>query len=438
MPAAVRARRLSSASFWQLTAPRPADHAALSGPAETDVAVVGAGIAGLSLAVHLAQQGAEVVLAEADVAGAGALGSSAGIVAPQLVRTTPNAVLAALGGKTGPGWLRLIGESGGYLFETIRTLGIACDARSQGFIAPARGARARDRLDRIVAEWRPFRTDLSTYGADETAVLTGCRGYSAAIVDASGGGVDPLRLAHGLAASAVAAGARLFYRSAVVGLDRAGDGWRLRTADGEVLARRVVLCANGGNRALHAALDTSVLPMRVHELTTAPLSAAVLAAMLPGGHSLTDLERDIFSIRVIAGDRLLTYCPVGRDATPATVERAVNRRLQRMLRVYEPVRIENLWEGVAWMNSSLLPRVVRIDEGLWAVQACNGRGIATNVIVGREISRMLLGDGGYRPSIAFDRPQPIRGFALARYLPDMLLKSARLATQVKEYLLRGV
>lgn len=422
---------MNGSSFWHLIAPPVPHRARLQSVIDAEFAIVGAGIAGLSLALSLARAGREVALVEAATPGSGALGASAGIVAPQLVRTTPRHVLTRLGSTPGANWLRLIGESGGYLFDLIRTLDIACDARPFGFIAPAKGPRAERRLQEIVAQWRPFRQDLAVLSGGEVAAFTGAFGYSAAIVDASGGGVDPLRLAHGLAERAAQAGAQLHDHSPAVGISGHAGHWKVRTTEGEVRARTVALCANGGNHRLHPGLRESVLPMRVHELVTDPLCALMLDSTLPAGHALTDLENDIFSIRVIEGDRLLTYYPVSAHASMQSVEAAVNDRLRAMLTHFQPVRIAHWWEGVAWMNSSLMPRVVVLDDGLFAIQACNGRGIATNAIVGREVARAFLDREGYRPGIAFEKPRAIGGFALARHLPNVLLRGARVLGRLK-------
>lgn len=426
---------MSVPSLWQAMGAGVPARPALSGVHETETAIVGAGIAGLSLAYDLASAGRSVCVIEAEEPGSGALGASAGIVAPQLVRTTPNKVLARLGPEVGPGWLQLVAESGQHLFDTIARLQIDCDARPYGFISPARGGDALERLQGVVEEWKPFRRDLTAIDGVEVTAQTGCRGYEAAIIDGSGGGVNPLKLAAGLAARSVEAGAGLFHHSRATKLERVGTRWRLQTAGGELLARTVVLCANGGNQTLHPALDSTVLPLRVHELATAPISGAMRAATLPGGHALTDLELDIFSIRYAEGERLITYYPVTGGASLASVEKAVNRRLSHMLAAYEPVRIEHLWEGVAWMNSSLLPRVVTLGQNLLAVQACNGRGIATNAIVGRELSRMLLSDGAYRPTIAYETPNPIARVPFMRHVPDMLMRTALVMRQLRGSLL---
>jgi glycine/D-amino acid oxidase-like deaminating enzyme len=415
---------LTPASYWH-AANHSVDRAPLTETVTAEFAIVGAGIAGLSLAIYLAEAGRDVVVLEAAEPGAGALGASAGIVAPQLVRSTPADVLQRLGKDTGGGWLRLIAESGGHLFDLISALGIACDARPHGFISPARGRHAHRHMQLAVEQWAPFRSDLAVLDAAEVTELSGTRGYAAAILDRSGGGVDPLRLAHGLAGAAVTRGVRLYHHSAVTSVVRADGGWMLSTDGGSVRARQAVLCANGGNHHLHPLLRESVLPMPIHELTTEPLSPAMQRSTLPHGHSLTDTEHDIFSIRQIEGGRLLTYYPVHGGTSPKALEAAVNARLRAILHYYEPVRIAHLWQGVAWMNSSLLPRVAALDDGLLAIQACNGRGIATNAIAGREVARMLVDSAGYRPVIATERPRGIRGFMLAQHVPTMLLRGGR-------------
>jgi Glycine/D-amino acid oxidases (deaminating) len=422
-------------SLWTAVSGPPPVRPQLDGREDAEIAIVGAGVAGLSLACELAAAGRSVCVIEADTPGSGALGASAGIIAPQLVRTTPNKVLQRLGRDLGSSWLTLVGESGGHLFNLIRSLDIDCDARPFGFIAPARGATAQARLTQVLEEWRPFRQDLSVLDAEATVAATGCKGYGAAVLDASGGGVNPLKLATGLAFRSVEAGTALFLHSPARALERVGARWRLHAGTGYVDADQIVLCANGGNQSLHPALDATVLPMRVHELATTPVSSSLREAVLPGGQSLTDLELDIFSIRFAEGERMVTFYPVAEGSTQATVERAVNARLEGMLQAYEPVEIEFLWEGVAWMNSSLLPRIVRLDDGLLAVQACNGRGIATNAIVGREIARMLLSNGRYLPALALEKPNRIARVPFMRQVPGMMLRLGRTLRQAHMRLL---
>ncbi|UAK25133.1 NAD(P)/FAD-dependent oxidoreductase [Sphingomonas nostoxanthinifaciens] len=393
------------------------------------VAIIGGGVAGLSTALHLGGAGLSTVLLEAECIGAGAAGSSAGIVAPQPARAAPDAILRRLGPEAGAAMLQLIGGSGTYLFDLIARQGIACDAVQAGFLAPMTASSAAQTLERRVAAWGSIRTDLRVCDAAETAALTGCRGYRAALLDPTGGALDPVLYLRGLADRAEAAGVQIHERSPVIGIERAGRGWRLWTGSYSLLADQVVLAANGGNMALRAELAGTVLPLPVIEVATEPLPPEMRAVVLPGGHSMTDQEPDVFSIRYTADGRLITALPGGKTLDPEVIAARVNRRLKAMLASYRPLRLDHVWQGTAWVNGSLMPRLVRVDRGMIAIQACNGRGLAINTVLGREVARTLT--RGAEPLLALEPPRPVAGFVLARHLPRLLMSSALVAKRIR-------
>jgi glycine/D-amino acid oxidase-like deaminating enzyme len=412
-------------SIWLSRHP-PLSAAVLRGALDTDVAIVGAGIAGVSTAYHLGALGIETVVLEAARQPFAATAASAGVIAPQLTRHTPGGVLARLGAESGARFLRLLAQSGRYLFDLVASEGIDCAAQPAGFLKPVRDADGPARLRALIEDWKPFRQDLELAGAAETRALTGCEGYGACLIDPSGGGVDPVALVQGLAGALPAGKARLFADSAVTAVTRRGDVWRLSTAEGAVTARRVVICANGGAGRLHPALARTVLPLPVYQVATAPLSAAPRRAILPFGHALTDSSANVFSIRIDTEGRLITACPGLIPQGRAALTRTINRRLAARLPAWRPLPLAFAWRGVAWLNGDLLPRLAAVDEGLHAVQACNGRGLALNTIIGREVARLLAAPGAYEPAIPFGPPAPVRGYALARWAPGLMMTAAAL------------
>ena len=296
-------------SLWKALNAPPPPSVPLDGRISTDVLIIGAGVAGLSLGLHLGDRHTDTVILESENDANAATGASAGIIAPQLVRTTPNAVLKRLGAATGARVLRMIAESGRYTFELIERLGIECGARQAGFLNPVAGQHGARAHAQLAAQWRPFRNDLQLIEGTEVTALSGCRGYSAAIIDPTGGSLDPVAYSRGLARATRASGSSLHYDSRVLSLKRAGDRWVARTQSGEVTARRVVLCANGGNATLHPSLAQTILPLPVCEVATQPLPASMREKILPQGHSLTDSSTNVFSIRFDPAGRLITACP---------------------------------------------------------------------------------------------------------------------------------
>jgi glycine/D-amino acid oxidase-like deaminating enzyme len=426
--------RVIGTSLWRAANPAPPPAVPLYGRISTDVLIVGAGVAGLSLGWHLGDKHIDTVILESENDATAATGASGGIIAPQLVRTTPNAVLKRLGADSGGPLLRMIAESGRYTFKLIEHLQIACGAQQSGFINPASGQHGTRVHAQIVEEWRPFRSDLRVIDAADVRTLSGCRGYSSAIVDDTGGGLDPIAYSRGLAIAVKAVGVPLYHHSRVLELERAADGWVARTSAGEVTARRVVLCANGGNATLHPALAQTIVPLPICEVATQPLPVSMRKNILPFGHTLTDSSADVFSIRFDAAHRLITACPGRQKIDYARINHLINQRLAASIPDYRSTPLEYIWQGTAWLNSSLLPRVLRVDEGLMAVQACNGRGIGLNTIIGRELGRWMAEPNDVSPMVPIESPRRVAGFIFARYLPKLMLGGAAIAKRALERL----
>jgi glycine/D-amino acid oxidase-like deaminating enzyme len=415
--------------LWRMVnAPGPAGER-LSGVIEMEFAIVGAGMAGLSTALHLAQMGKEVVVVDAVQAHLDGASASAGIIAPQLVRNTPASVLRKLGQAQGSALLRMIAESGRHAFGLAADHQIDCFAQTAGFLAPAPTGKGLGPMREIVGQWAPFRSDLKVLDARQIEALSGCVGYDGALLDESGGGLDPVALLLGLERAAKALGVRIYRNSPASRVSAHSHGWEVSTPGGAVRAKRVLLCANGGNAGLDPRLSGSVLPLPVYEVATFPLAPDMRRVILPEGHTLTDTATDVLSLRFDRDGRLITALAAARRLSAAELERAVNDRLERALPGYRRTPLEFAWRGTAWLNSSLLPRAVILDPGLTAVQACNGRGLGVNLIAGRELARWLANPGAL-PLLPLSKPAPVPAFALMKYVPRLMMAGSALANRV--------
>ncbi|WP_168694275.1 NAD(P)/FAD-dependent oxidoreductase [Sphingomonas flavalba] len=425
---------MSQVSLWQARCPST-DREALEGHVSADIAIVGGGLDGLALALHLAESGRAPVLLEADTLCAGASSASAGIVAPQLVRNLPNQVARKLGQAPAERFLRMLADAGRYCFALISDRNGGCDAMANGFLAPSSGAAGRAQAAAAIEQWRPFRTDLALLDAEAVAALTGTRRYSSALLDPTGGALNPVAYGQFIAREAERLGAAIHTGSPVRTIERHNGRWRVTTAGGSIEARTVVLCANGGNRLLNRELRSTILPLEVCQVATQPLSAAQRAAILPQGHALTDTEANVFSIRFDVDGRLITAHPMSRDLlSPEYLHRVINDRLAASLPAYEPVPLEFAWSGTAWLNSSLLPRAVRLEDDLFALQACNGRGIALSGVIGREFGRWLASDRREACALPIEPPKPIRGYFIARNAPKLIMKTSLAAQRLRRAL----
>lgn len=408
-------------SLWASTAVPEILHPPLAGPIRSRVAVIGGGVLGMSTALHLAEAGIEVVVLDAgqDDGRSCASLASGGLIAPQLIRGNPASLSQEFADGVGERFVRLVAGAGTYTFDLIRRHGLACDMNDSGFVAPFTNVQ-RVACEQVVANWQGWRDDVELLDAAATERLTGCVGYSGAVLDRSGGSVNPLGLAREMARRAAELGARIFRGTRVLSIETTGSQRLLRTAGGTVLADQVILAANGGNMALSGKLAQTVLPLAVREVATAPLPADLRRQILPEGHAMTDRGPDIFTIRFDAQGRLITAATMPWGRTPGALEKAVNARFRRRIPGWQDMPLEYAWTGNAWLNADLQPRYVRVDEATMAVQACNGRGIALGTAIGSDLAGWIKAPET-QLSMPLGQPGRIAAYPIARRLPNFAL-----------------
>lgn len=409
------------ASLWHATAPLPAPCAALTGPVEADLLVVGGGFAGLSTALHAAEAGLSVVLIEAHRIAWGASGRNAGFVVPNFAKVDPDDLRRV----SGPAAERLIGmaaTSGDLVFELIRRHGIDCDAVQSGWIQPAHSAAALARAQSRVRQWGALGRPVDLLDRAAVTALTGADRWLGGWIDRSGGTINPVGYARGLARAARSAGAILHEDSPATGLRREGADWLASTPGGQVRARRVVLATNAYAGHLWPGLARGFFPLRVFQVATEPLPAAMGQDILPGRQAVSDSRRNLFTFRFDRDRRLISggmhvLSPGARTRVP----RRIHRRMARELGLPDLPPLAYAWSGMASVMPDYLPRLVDLAPGLVAGFACNGRGIAMSTAMGRELARWACGAALSESAIPAMRPKAIPYHGLARLAPNALL-----------------
>src|SRR5262245_34959492 len=261
-------------SIWWRTP--PPEFPSLAGETDAEIAIVGGGIAGITLAWTLAERGATVALIESERLAGSASGRNAGflLAAP----AEPYRELMALWGREGARAMIQIGRrSHQRTRELIETLGIACDYRMRGSLRLARSEEEaedqRASLPDLHADgFKMLETQITGLVPPEAEAL-----FHAAFLTAEDGELDPVRFLHGLARAAVQRGARLYERSALVSAHWDAGLWTVRTAAGVVRSRIVVLATNAFTPQLVPALAPVIAPRRAQMLATAPLDLEVAA-----------------------------------------------------------------------------------------------------------------------------------------------------------------
>ncbi len=391
-------------SWYAATAVPTPDYPPLHGETAADVCIIGGGYTGLSAALHCAQRGLSVVLLEAHRVGFGASGRNGGQVGS--------------GQRQDQVWLE-------------KTVGRE-DARRLWDLAQDAKALVRDLIDRHAMEGTPFRPGIAhacwsdgevreahlyaeklhrDYGYDRIEPLDragirrliGSTVYKGGEVDRGAGHIHPLNFALGLGRAAAAAGARIFERSEVLGIDH-GPRPVVRTGGGRVTCSHVILACNGYLGRLEPEVAARVMPINNFIVATEPLGDRA-AAILSEPVAVADTRFVVNYWRLSDDGRLLFG---GGESYGWRFPDIVQTVTRPMLEVYPQLRdtrIDYAWGGTLAITMNRMPCFRRVRPNVLSASGYSGHGVALATMAGR-----LLAEATASQSAGFDLmarlPQP--------------------------------
>ncbi|MFC7698509.1 NAD(P)/FAD-dependent oxidoreductase [Bradyrhizobium sp. GCM10028915] len=364
-------------------------------PLETDktvsVAIIGGGYTGLSTALHLAEQGVEALVLEAQEPGWGASGNNGGHTNPGL-KHDPDQIEADFGAELGRRMVAFSYGTTNFTHDLIRRYQIPCEARQNGTLRAAYNEASAAAIETTAQQCIARGMPVSYLNREQLREMTGTDRYIGAMLDIRGGDLHPLSYARGLARAAISAGAKVYGETPALSLRREGSRWRIETPRAVVHADKVLLATNGFTDDLWPALRRTIVPVFSSIAATAPLSDDVARSIMPTRPILYESGHITVYYRIDQQNRLLMggRGPMRWISSPRDV-------------AYLMRYAERLWpqlKGVAWThgwNSRLAitadhyPHVHEPADNILISLGCNGRGVALSTAMGAQLARRLIG-----------------------------------------------
>ncbi len=376
--------------LWEKLTPERPKANALSGELKVDVCVIGAGITGLSAALHLLEQGKSVCVLEAHETGHGGSGRNVGLVNAGMW-IAPDEVESGLGQVVGSKLVATMGAAPGLVFSLIDNYAIDCQARREGTLHMAHNARGVADLQSRCEQWQRRGAPVEMLSGAACHAATGTKRITAALLDRRAGTLNPMAYTSGLANAVTRLGGKLFHHSPVTRLERQGAAWCVITERGAVKAEQVVIASNAYTEGEWTELRRNFFPGFYYQVASAPLGGEAAARILPGGQGSWDTRQVLSSIRRDAAGRLLLGSLGSGTRKPAWFLRAWADRIQQH---YYPelgtVEWESTWTGTIAFTPDHLMRLFEPAPGLVAVTGYNGRGVTTGSVVGKAFADYLV------------------------------------------------
>jgi len=286
-----------------------------------------------------------------------------------------------------------VADSAGFTFDLIRRHAIDCDAVQAGWTQPAhspdRARVARNRFE----QWQALGADVAYLDRDEIAAQSGSPLYHGAWLAKTGGHLNPLKYVRGLAAAAICAGSRIHTRSPATAIAVDGNGWRVDTPHGAVIADKVVIATDAYADQLLPKLRCSIVPVRFFQQATEPLSPKVRSQVLPTGYALSDSHADMRFARPTVDGRLVSGGTlVLKHNWQKRLEHHTRSRLHQVFPALGPAqRFEYAWDGHVAMTTDFLPHLHEFAPGIVSITGYNGRGVALATRSGQLLAEAAQG-----------------------------------------------
>lgn len=364
---------------------------ALAGETTADVCVVGAGFAGLSAALHLAQAGLRTIVLEARAVGGGASGRNGGQIHSGQ-RVDQEVLEKDLGLPEARRLWELGVEANTLIRALIRDHAIPCDLR-EGLIHVAWKPRHGPELRAYGAHLeKTYGVPMRWIPPEEIPRWVASPRYHGGIVDEGGGHLHPLNFTRGLAAAAGAAGATIYEDTRATVVDSTAAGVVVRTNAGLVRARHAILACDTWLGDLDRKSAATVLPINSFVLTTAPLGAERAAALIPSASAVSDTKFVVDYYRLTPDHRLLfgggeTYGP----GYPSDLKSFIRRPMLRVFPQLADVEIAHAWGGAVGITLSRMPHFGWSKPNVAFAHGFSGQGVAIATLAGKLLAEAAQG-----------------------------------------------
>jgi len=391
-------------SFWLETAdddltPRPA----LAGPADVDVAILGAGFTGLWTAYYLLRQepSLRVAVLEREIAGFGASGRNGGWCTAEFP-VSPATLAARFGAAAARAVHMALYDAVDEVGRVAGAEGIDAQYRKGGELLIARGPQQEPgvRHEYETLAGLGLGDHYRLLDEAQTARRVRVSGARCALFTPDCAVIHPGRLARGLARAVERRGGAIYERTAVTAF-RGGRRPSLTTARGTVRAKTIVLAGEAYLSQLRP-LRRRLLPLYSLIVLTEPLSDAQWAEIgwrgdecLASNRYTVDYLSRTADGRILFGGRGAPYHFGSRIADAYDRHGPVHTMLRDAAIQWFPalkgVRFTHAWGGPLGMPRDWMPAMsYDAASGIAAAGGYTGQGVATSNLSGRVLSSLIL------------------------------------------------
>src|SRR5450432_1342417 len=371
----------------------------LSFDLDVDICIVGAGLAGLTVALETARLGASVAVLEGRHVGWNASGHQLGTVMPGFGLPVGELIERVGFEDTRELW-SLSREGAEFVRSLAREELIPGIGLSEGALEVSNVDAGDQLISRLQMLSEDFETEVEGWQVDRVRDQLKTDRYFHGVYYPKAFQIDGSKYVHGLAALARRGGARIFEDTPVVSIDSSGIRKRIVTPTARLRASHIVLAGNIHLGAPLRRLSDTLLPVWRYAGVTVPLGGR-LAEVIAFRGSVSDTD-GIDHFRIVDGDRLMwaspeTTWPMRPQHFAGAISRRIRTVFPRLGRGLGQIEIAETWGGAIGQTVHGMPQIGQLRKGLWVASGFGRQGLNTSAMAGQLIARSILwGDERWR------------------------------------------
>ena len=391
---------------------------ALSADMSVDTAIIGAGYTGISAAkrMHELAPSDEIAIIDSSQIGEGNPGRNSGFL-----------LEIALANDADPSQLdrmrqcnKLIAASLGKIVKAVESSSIDCQLKRMGTYRGAAGKQGLKSLHQYAAFLEAAQLPYQDLNRSEMEQNLGTQFYQRGLYSPHCYLAQPAALIRCLA-DELPNKVHLFENTPAISLKQSGGRWLIKTANGEISAKKVILANNAFAKSLGIG-KSQLVAMYTYAGITPVLDPVILQTLgSDTSWGLLPSHRLGSTLRKTEDGRLLVRCLYAyeKEVNSALVLRELSRNLVRRFPQLVNIELEHIWGGAVGFTMNGGAVFGEVKPGLFVSAGCNGGGVVKGSLFGELLADLANGQPVPDISALFGKaswmpPEPIRslGFKL--------------------------
>ena len=386
-------------SYWEDTTKENFNLNKLNKDINSEVTVIGGGYTGLLCAINLIENyHLDVILLEAGKVGWGASSRNGGFCSFPPIKTSFKTLQKIYGKEETKKFFKNSVEGSNYTKDIISNYNIDCDVTGDSNFIVAHHPNKFKKIQEQAATYKNvFGIETNIYSREEFNKI-GHEGTEqfGALSYKPGFAINPLKFVNGIAKYALSKKLKIYEHTLVNKIDKIDSSYILRTQEGTVNTKKVVVATNGFyQEGLVPQMNSRILPVISNIIVTRKLSKSEIDLHGFKTYSpIANTKNLLYYYRKLPDNRILFGTRgdfIGSNQSNFDRSKIMEIFLKNIFPRWSNISIDYNWRGLIAMSQKLTPSIGKIEnEEIYYGFGYHGIGVSTAPWTGKQLSNLVF------------------------------------------------